>query len=268
MYLDVRRNRVFVAVLCIVVLCAWCGWVSGFHRSSTSAVVTWPFSLAAVVVVDVLLWRGRYGRRPGIRLEPVRDPWPRPGRGGGLRALEGVSIWLVLTLIVLAWEILGIDTGKHEPHLTISALTQSFRPLNAAMLLVWMLVGIGYGAARARAPSASRSGSRGTGGNGHERSRVEQRGDGSEDPDTLSAVTLAHLPVAAPALLLPASRPAGVAFWLGLVVAAVALDLTARRSNGRLANAEELVRFVTAPMVANVLLVVAWAYAGYHIFAH
>jgi hypothetical protein len=32
--------------------------------------------------------------------------------------------------------------------------------------------------------------------------------------------------------------------------------------------AEELVRFITAPMTANVILVLAWAYAGYHISAH
>jgi hypothetical protein len=265
MCLTVRRNRVLVAALCVVVLCVWCGWVSGFHRSSTPAVVAWPFSLAAVVVVDVLLWRGRYGRKPGIRLEPVRDPWPRPGRGGALQALEGVSIWLVLTLVVLAWEILGIDTGKHAPHLTISALTQSFRPLNAAMLLVWMLVGIGYGAARARAPRVSRSDS---GGSDPGRVGAVQQGDGSETPEMPSAVMVAHLPVTAPALLLPASRPAGVAFWLGLVLAAVVVDQGARHSNGRLANAEELVRFITTPLAANVLLVVAWAYAGYHIFAH
>jgi hypothetical protein len=265
MCLTVRRNRVVVAALCVVVVCVWCGWVSGFHRSSTPAVVAWPFSLAAVVVVDVLLWRGRYGRKPGIRLEPVPDPWPRPDRGGSLRALEGVSIWLVLTLVVLAWEILGIDTGKHAPHLTISALTQSFRPLNAAMLLVWMLVGIGYGAARARAPRVSRSDS---GGSDPGRVVAVQQGDGSETPEMPSAVMVAHLPVTAPALLLPASRPAGVAFWLGLVLAAVVVDQGARHSNGRLANAEELVRFITTPLAANVLLVVAWAYAGYHIFAH
>ncbi|MGB7053066.1 MAG: hypothetical protein WBG41_15990 [Acidimicrobiales bacterium] len=71
-----------------------------------------------------------------------------------------------------------------------------------------------------------------------------------------------------PALLLPASRPAGVAFWISLVGATVLVDLAARRSGGRLANTEEFLRFITTPPAANVLLVVAWTYAGYHIFAH
>ena len=60
-------------------------------------------------------------------------------------------------MVALAWDVLGIDTGPHEYHLTISALAQAYRPLNAALLLVWMLAGVGYGAARARAPVASTS---------------------------------------------------------------------------------------------------------------
>ena len=54
--------------------------------------------------------------------------------------------------VALAWDVLGIDTGPHQYHLTISALAQAYRPLNAALLLVWMLVGVGYEAARVRAP--------------------------------------------------------------------------------------------------------------------
>jgi hypothetical protein len=166
----------------------------------------------------------------------------------------GVSLWLGLSLVVLAWEILGIDTGRHEAHLTISALTQAFRPLNAAMLLVWMVVGLGYGAARARAPAVDQSSS--------------FHRNGAERSSPLASGMSAHLPATLPALLLPSSRPAGVAFWLGLVIAIVLVDLAARRSGGRLANAEELLRFITAPTAANILLVVAWTYAGYHLFAH
>ena len=80
----------------------------------------------------------------GTRIfEPDRPPWPRPGRGGAGPALRGVAPWLGLTLVVVAWEVLGIDTGPHQYHLTISALAQAYRPLNAALLLVWVLVGIG-----------------------------------------------------------------------------------------------------------------------------
>ena len=249
-----HRKRGFVIALSGLVLCAWCGWISGFHRSTMPAVVTWAFSLAAVVVVDLLLWQGQHGRKPGLRLEPVREPWPRLGRGGGRRALVGASLWLGLSLVVLAWEILGIDTGKHKAHLTISALTQAFRPLNAAMLLVWMLVGLGYEAARARAPVVKQS------------SCLYR--SGAERSACLASVVSTHLPAPIPALLLPSSRPAGVAFWLALVVATVLIDLVARRSGGRLANSEEILRFITRPTAANILLVVAWIYAGYHLFAH
>ena len=77
-----HRERGVVVASSGLVLCAWCGWVSGFHRSTTPAVVTWAFSLAAVVVVDLWLWQGQRGRKPGLRLEPVGEPWPRRGRGG------------------------------------------------------------------------------------------------------------------------------------------------------------------------------------------
>ena len=34
-----------------------------------------------------------------------------------------------------------------------------------------------------------------------------------------------------------------------------------------MASAEELVRLISRPTAANVLLVVAWGYAGWHLFA-
>jgi hypothetical protein len=46
------------------------------------------------------------------------------------------------------------------------------------------------------------------------------------------------------------------------------IDLAARRSVGRVATAEEFVRLISRPTAANVVLVVAWAYAGWHLFAH
>ena len=251
------RGRL-ILVLCGVALVAWCGWVSGFHRSTAPAAVTWVISLGAVVAVDLLLWQGRHRRHPGLHLEPVNEPWPRPDHGPHAASL-GLSPWLGLSLIVLLWEILGIDTGTHEPHLTISALTDSLRPLNAATLLVWMLVGIGYGAAGARAPVVP---------------EPPPSGRHRPGPTPAVAVIMLHPAVAMPAfltmpaLLLPANRAVGVAFWVAVVGAAVVVDLIARRSKGQIADAEEVVRYVTAPTAANVLLVVAWAFAGYHLFAH
>jgi Na+/H+ antiporter NhaC len=70
-----------------------------------------------------------------------------------------------------------------------------------------------------------------------------------------------------PALLLPSNRAVGVVFWVGLLVVAVAVDLIARRSAGRVATAEEFARFISTSAVANVALIAAWAFAGYHLFA-
>jgi hypothetical protein len=233
------------------VLGAWCGWASGFHRSTVAAVVTWGISLAAVVLVDVLLWRGRRGLRPGLRVEARGRPWPRPGRSGGADVLQGLWPWLGLIIVVVAWEALGIDTGSHQAHLTISALAQAFRALQAALLAVWILVGWGYGWAKARTPALPPTpGRMGSGGGRHR-----------------AAVAVVHAPASLPALLLPSNRAVGVGFWVGLAVAGVFVDLEARHSGGRRPTGEELVRFVTAPAVANVVVVAAWAFAGYHLFA-
>jgi hypothetical protein len=59
----------------------------------------------------------------------------------------------------------------------------------------------------------------------------------------------------------------GVAFWVAVPVAAVVLDQVARRSDGRMANAEETLRFISTATPVKILLVVAWAFAGYHLFA-
>ena len=80
-----------------------------------------------------------------------------------------------------------------------------------------------------------------------------------------SASTRGH-PLA-PALLLPSNRPVGVVFWVGLLVVVVAVDLVARRSAGRVATAGEFARFISTSPVANVALIVAWAFGGYHLFA-
>jgi hypothetical protein len=248
----VRAHRIAPGIVLALALCAWCGWASSLHRSTTPALAMWAASLAFVVAIDVLLWRGRHHRRLAVHLPPVEMHWPRPNGHGRTTALGGVSPWLALVLVVVVWEVLGIQTGPHEPHLTISALAQAFRPVAAALLLVWMLVGLGYGAARARAPVDWKS--------------VTPSPGASQHASSTSAAVGAH-PALMPALVLPSSRAVGVAFWVGLVVVCVLVDLAARRSRGRLANAEEFVRLISRPTVANILLAVAWTYAGWHLFA-
>jgi hypothetical protein len=248
-----------VLVVATVALLAWCGWVSGFHRSTTAAEVTWGCSVAAVLSIGVLLCRGQRGLGFGWYFEPVADPWPRPGLGGTRRALLGVAPWLVLILVAVGWDVLALDSGPHSYHLTISALSQAYRPLNAAVLLVWLACGVGYQVARVRAPRAPT----GTEGQAHA---------GPDEP-VMAAVSgvAGHGPrghmASVPALLLPSSPPLGIAFWVAVPVAALVIDLVARRSAGRLATADEFVRFVSTARTANVVLIAAWLFAGYHLFA-
>ena len=42
-----------------------------------AAEVTWLISLAAVILIDLALWRGRTAGPSGWHLEPAREPWPR-----------------------------------------------------------------------------------------------------------------------------------------------------------------------------------------------
>jgi len=252
------RGRLIGVVLAAVAVVAWCGWVSALHRSTTAAEVTWLCSLAGVLAVDVLLWRGRRLRQSGWHLDPVTDPWPRPGRGGPRCALRGVAPWLVLVLAALTWDVLALDSGPHSYHLTISALAQAYRPLNAAVLLIWLGCGVGYEVARARSPARP----------------PPAVGDGGDAGGTVTGAAVGWVALGlgghsarAPGLLLPSSPPLGVAFWVAVPAVAVCIDLLARRSHGRVANAEEFVRFISTSPVANVALIVAWVFAGYHLFA-
>ncbi len=228
---------------------AWCGWVSGFHTDSAAAVATWGVSLAFVLCVDLALRSKHRKQRAGTSWLVPAAPWPRPGRGGPGPALRGVSPWLILIGVAAAWDVLGIDTGPHQAHLTISALAQAFRPVSAALMLVWILVGIGYGVARARQPRTTLPAA-------------------SAGPQELAAVLVPlggrHATLA---LLLPSSRPVGLFFWGAACVAAIVIDQAARRSQGRFATSGDFVRFASSAPWANVVLILGWVFAGYHLFA-
>jgi hypothetical protein len=258
----VSRQSLLLAVG-VALVCAWCGWVSGFHRDSVAAEVTWLVSLGAVVVVDVILWAGRRGLPWGWHLDPAVEAWPRPGRGGGLKALLGVAPWVGLLVVAVAWDVLALDTPPRQYHLTISALSQAYRPLDAALLFMWLGIGVGYGATRARATADAA------------RAAASPR-DAPPDVSHAGVVGLATVTVTRhgavsggmiPGLLLPEVPAVGVAFWVAMPIAAIVVDLVARRSGGRVANAEEFLRFISTATPAKVLLVVAWGFAGYHLFA-
>ena len=148
---------------------------------------------------------------------------------------------------MLAWEIFGIDTGPHQYHLTIGALAQAYRPLNATLLLVWVLLGIGYEAARVRAPI--------DGG----QARPDQGRPHSPKQWGTFNVAMGSLGThhGAPALLLPQSPPAGLAFWVAVPLAAVVIDWAARHSEGGRASAEEFIRFISTSRIANYPLIVS-----------
>ncbi len=238
---------------------AWCGWASQDTAYTSGGKVTWGISLAAVVVLGALLASGARGWRLGIRVRPAPAPWPRPGRGGAPRAFAGTWPWLLLTLCILAWEILGLDTGPHQPHLTLSALILYARPLRAAALWTWMAVGVLFAWARARV-AAERAAGRG---------RPEGRpGPSIGENPSVPARRVEPGALVLLGLLLPRVRGAGYAFFGAVVACGVALHLLGRRSGGRRADFEELLRFISRPLWARVLLIIAWTYAGWHLFAH
>jgi hypothetical protein len=175
----------------------------------------------------------------------------------------GAAPWLGLIVITLAWDVLALDTPPRRYHLTISALSQAYRPLNAFLLLVWLGVGVGYGVTRARAPSVPLR-------------TAAPPPDAAPDAPHACVVGLATATVsrhpslagaAFPGLLLPQVPGVGVAFWVAVPLAAGAIDLAARRSDGRMANAEEFLRFITTATWAKVALAAGWGFAGYHLFA-
>jgi hypothetical protein len=250
------RGHVVAGGTTALALCAWCGWASGFHRTTTGAQVTWLVTAGAITAFDIALWRRAGAGRAGPCLRPASDPWPRPGRGGTRQALRGVAPWLVFVVVIVAWEVLGIDTGGRQYHLTISALAQAYRPLNAALLLIWVLVGLGYEAARLRAPL--------DGSNGWRPAEPPKTGGGSAFAMAVGSTRANH---GTTGLLLPQKPGIGVAFWVAVPVVAVLIDTAARHSAGRRATAEEFVRFVSTAWPANLALIAAWGFAGYHLFA-
>ena len=81
-----------------------------------------------------------------------------------------------------------------------------------------------------------------------------------------------HLTISALALAYRGVRPAvreeeGVAFFVAVAVAALLIDLVARQS-GRFASGEDVLRLLLGPPIARIACGAAWAYAGWHLFAH
>jgi hypothetical protein len=155
----------------------------------------------------------------------------------------------VLALIAVTWDVLGLDTGRNEPHLTLSALSQAYRAMHAGLLFVWILAGIGYVVARRRMAA-----------------RREEGAAGAASP-VLGAgfATFGRTPLA---LLEGSNRAVGLAFWIGVMFCAAVIEVLARRSAGRIATAGETVRLVSRTLPARAFLIFLWGFAGWHLFSH
>jgi hypothetical protein len=255
----VAARRELAGILLILLL-VWCGWASGFRAGTRAGQWAWLVSLAAVLAVALGIYVGRSKQGSRWHIDPASVPWPRPGGGGTRRALAGTAPWLALAVAILAWEIGGIDTGVHEPHLTLSALSLALRPVRAGALAVWMGVAVCFAVARTRASVHQ------------QRQRRRGRPEDPSQATSASALALGGGPdrhvVGLLALLEGRNRAVGVAFWLGVLAYTAGADFVARRSSGRIATFEELLGFISRPLSARVFLVVAWTYAGWHLFAH
>lgn len=203
--------------------------MSGYHRGTLGAAVTFLISIATVVT--------------------YRATAPCPGRAQW-RHMEGSNWpWALVGLVVLTWELLGLDTGKGT-HLTLSGLTQAIRPLSAVTMMIWLLVGLRCALER----------------------RQPKRASSKPAPtDVLGATTgwSLHLHMASPglvALALPSSRSVGVCFWIAAGVGSLGLEIWARRSGGRVATANEVLSFGCRSQIGQFLVVAAWVIAGYHLF--
>ncbi len=226
---------------------AWCGWASQYRAFTAGGKATWAVSLALVAGCWAVIV-GR-ARRAADRIDPsTRAPWPRPGPDGARRTLAGTWPWLALGVVVVAWEVLGLDTGPHEPHLTLSALVLFSRPFRAAVLWAWMAAGWALG--RAWGPT--------WGGSGQRAGRRLAGGD--QWPVVVAPLALG--------LLLPDHRSAGFAFWGAVAAVGVVLDRVGRRSDGRWASFFELLAGVGRSVGVRLLVTAGWVYAGWHLFAH
>jgi hypothetical protein len=157
-------------------------------------------------------------------------------------------------VVAVAWDVLALDTAENEHHLTISALSQAYRPLHAAMLLVWMGVGVAYATACSRAPVV----------------REREVGPGAATAVMLCAMAArGHIPsVYGPALLVGTNNAIGIGFWLAVPACGVLVEVFARRSGGGVATFEELLRLVSSSTVGRAVAIAAWLFAGWHLFSH
>ena len=71
-----------------------------------------------------------------------------------------------------------------------------------------------------------------------------------------------------PALIEGRSRAVGVGFWVVVLVSGVILDVVTRGSEGKFATSGEALRLVSRPRAAQVALVGAWTFVGWHLFCH
>ena len=198
----------------MVVLGTWCGFVSGFHRSTAAAVATWCVSFLAVI--------GSTGCSTviGAASNSRSSPCPQTELAGPSRCRprQNPSWHFAVASPPPRDRRLGGARHRHRPafrSLDDQRPRESYRAIDAALLFVWILVGIGYGIMRPRTPADDGSSPR----------DANDAGVASSS----AAIAVAMRPET-PVLgvLLPNNRAAGVTFWVGSVGTCVLADVTAR----------------------------------------
>ncbi len=62
-------------------------------------------------------------------------------------------------------------------------------------------------------------------------------------------------------------RDVTLGVWIALAAVLVAVEVAGRRSAGRLPVVADAVRAVTAPVAGRVVVLLGWAWLGWHVFA-
>jgi len=71
-----------------------------------------------------------------------------------------------------------------------------------------------------------------------------------------------------PAVVVGSDKLVGLAFWLGVIAALGALEVSAHLSSSAIASCEDMVaRYLGHPM-ARLAAIGIWLYAGWHLFSH
>ena len=125
----------------------YAGFASAYPRSTWPARFTYAFPTLIFLILLATIPRQRrqqaaawffHGAKGG------KEPhWPRRPLSKK-EVMVQLSPWMIVFVAVVTWEILALLTPPNQHHLTISALSQAYRPFHALLFLAWLGSGAGY----------------------------------------------------------------------------------------------------------------------------